>query len=157
MASISVSVYLSRQPPVTAPVVSPLPETKAQNKVKTTSSQHQHQPPASSQTFPATNWRPTYHRTLHGNLSWKGVSTLNHQLCTALISIHHSLTITSFISSVLVVYLISNHFTANSNLTIMHCNICPTLHSPRATLALVASWLIQKETQDSITIKIDGR
>ena len=28
---------------------------------------------------------------------------------------------------------------------------------PKATLALVASWLIQNETQESITIKIDGR
>lgn len=28
---------------------------------------------------------------------------------------------------------------------------------PRATLALVASWLIQNETQDSITMRIDGR
>ena len=28
---------------------------------------------------------------------------------------------------------------------------------PKATLALVASWLIQKDTQDNITIKIDGR
>ena len=28
---------------------------------------------------------------------------------------------------------------------------------PRATLALVASWLIQNDTQDSITMRIDGR
>lgn len=28
---------------------------------------------------------------------------------------------------------------------------------PRATLALVASWLIQKDTQESITIKMDGK
>ena len=28
---------------------------------------------------------------------------------------------------------------------------------PRATLALVASWFIQKETQDNITIRIEGR
>ena len=33
-----------------------------------------------------------------------------------------------------------------------HCN-----NLPRATLALVASWLIQKETQDNITIRIEGR
>ena len=28
---------------------------------------------------------------------------------------------------------------------------------PRATLALVASWLIQKDTHDNITIRIEGR
>lgn len=28
---------------------------------------------------------------------------------------------------------------------------------PNATLADVASWLIQKDTQDSITISIDGK
>ena len=31
------------------------------------------------------------------------------------------------------------------------------MNLPRATLALVASWLIQKETQESITMRIDGR
>lgn len=28
---------------------------------------------------------------------------------------------------------------------------------PKATLAEVASWLIQKDTQDSMTIKMEGR
>ena len=28
---------------------------------------------------------------------------------------------------------------------------------PRATLALVASWLIQKETQESMTMRMEGR
>ena len=31
------------------------------------------------------------------------------------------------------------------------------LFLPRATLALVASWLIQKETQESMTIRMEGR
>ena len=31
------------------------------------------------------------------------------------------------------------------------------MNLPKATLALVASWLIQKETQESITMRIDGR
>lgn len=45
-------------------------------------------------------------------------------------------------------------FLANSNYKQVVDN---EMHLPRATLALVASWLIQKETQDSMTIKILGR
>ena len=51
---------------------------------------------------------------------------------------------------------LKNNLCTINELLLVHCE--KSLNNlPKATLALVASWLIQNETQESITIKIDGR